>query len=475
MMEQEKGLTQNLEDYVRGDTIPFHMPGHKRNMREFPWLASLGGKMDITEIFGFDNLNEPEDFFEEAQCRAAKLWGAQKSRLLVNGSTGGILAAVRGVLKPGESALVARNCHKSVYHAMEICGASLHYIFPAWIDEPGIWGEVTAESVELALEKNSQIRLLVITSPTYEGICSDIASIAQVCRKKNVVFLVDEAHGAHLCFSGFPVGAVKSGADLVVQSLHKTLPSLTQTAILHMNREDLAEEVIRNVGMFQSSSPSYLLSASMEGCIRYLWEEGEKAFGRWNHLLQQFYRECSGLEKLHVYQPEGKPERKDPSKILITLSRCSANGTWLAEELRTKYHLEMEMSGADYVLAMTGMGETKENLVRLREALYAIDGELKEETSARISSPPMILPETICSLQQVREEERESLPREEAKGRICAEYVWAYPPGIPLLLPGERISRETLNYLDFLEKKKISLHSTQGGFPQKLECLAKIY
>lgn len=460
-------LLEKLKNYTASDALPMHMPGHKRNTDAFPWLKALGGGLDITEIDGFDNLNEPEELFRELEIRAAKLWGAKESICLVNGSTGGVLTAVRAALERGGELLTVRGSHKSVYHAAEIVGAGVHYLVPKIDPDFGIWSSVTAEEVAEALDAHPNVRLVAITSPTYEGVISDVRAIAGVCHARGVALLVDEAHGAHLGFGGFPESAVRCGADLVVQSLHKTLPCLTQTAILHVNGGLVdPADVRRNAAMFQSSSPSYLLTASIDGCVRYLEQEGAAAAERWQSLLEEFYESIRGLRNLRVLREKEGFFARDPSKLVVSAAGTDLDGAGLMQILREQFHIELEMAHGDYIVAMTGMGDTPETLRRFSKALHAVD-QMCRRTGLPAKAEGFSLPEQRMPIHKAVAAPGEFCPVAEAVGKVSGEYVWAYPPGTPLLVPGEMLDERTVQAV----LSGVNLHSTRGGVPERIFCV----
>ncbi len=462
-------LLEKLQQYTASAALPMHMPGHKRNLRAFPWLSALGGALDITEIAGFDNLNAPETCFLELEQRVAALWGAKASICLVSGSTAGILTAVSAALEPGGALLISRASHKSVYHAAELNRAELHYLLPAMDMQLQIPVSVSPDQVDTALSLYPQVKLVVITSPTYEGILSDIRGIAAVCHAHGALLLVDEAHGAHLGFGRFPESAVSLGADLVVQSLHKTLPALTQTAVLHICSPRIDPAVVRRyTAMFQSSSPSYLLSASIDGCVGYLEQEGTAAAEGWLAALENFSRRLRHLQQLQI--PENFPGAytKDPSKLLISTAACALNGMELAEMLQRRFSIEVEMACPQFALAMTGMGDDETSLSRLAEALVTIDALDLGKPKAPAPSN-FHLPESVLSLQEAVKAPRIPVPLSEAADRISAEYIWAYPPGIPILAPGERIDAQLLQTV----LSRTDLHSTYHGLPAHIFCIVK--
>ncbi len=290
-------MYQQLISYGESDVYPFHMPGHKRRALPFPNPYTI----DITEIDGFDNLHHAEGLIREAEERAAKLYGADRSYYLVNGSTCGLLAAICAAARRGDKVLAARNCHKAVYHAISMQGLAAEFLYPA-ITRGDLQGQITAAQVEEALTKHPDIAVVILTSPTYEGIVSDVAAIAACCHAHGAALIVDEAHGAHFGFgAGFPENAVRLGADAVIMSLHKTLPSFTQTALLHCNGTRIDPgRVARYLGVYETSSPSYLFMAGMDACIDLLREQGAELFAEYRRRLDAFCRDTADLTQLHV-------------------------------------------------------------------------------------------------------------------------------------------------------------------------------
>ena len=294
-------LEQKLNELEQSDIYPFHMPGHKRAFLPFANPYAI----DITEIEGFDNLHHATGILQEAQQKAADLYGAKKTYYLVNGSTCGLLAAISAATRRGDTILMARNCHKAVYHAVELSELKTEYLYPS-ITKEGIQGSIHPKDVEEALKRHPKIKAVILTSPTYDGVLSDIRTIAGMVHEKNIPLIVDEAHGAHLGFSeNFPASAVSEGADVVIQSFHKTLPSLTQTAVLHRMSERIAPERIRKyLSVYQTSSPSYLLMASIDRCVRILQSRSERYFADLEENLTTFYRKVQDLKHLKVLTEE---------------------------------------------------------------------------------------------------------------------------------------------------------------------------
>lgn len=449
-------LDQKLKAYAESNIYPWHMPGHKR----IPLDDGNPYDIDITEIDGFDNLHGAKGILAEAQGRAAQLYGAQKSYYLVNGSTCGLLAAVCASCKRGGRILVARNCHHAVYHAISIWNLEADYLYPGMTDV-GIVGDISARTVENALQESTYDALL-ITSPTYDGVVSDIAAIARVAHAHGIPLIVDEAHGAHFGISElFPKSAVTQGADIVIQSMHKTLPSMTQTALLHLCSNLVQpREVERYLNYFETSSPSYVLMAGMERCIRKLAQEGPLLYEAFYDRLCAFYDKTAALQHLRVMDPrksQGLFYGMDPSKILIFTDGCSVSGPQLHQILLGEYGLQMEMASVDYVLAMSSIMDTEEAFGRLEKALYAIDAALPAGEDGAFAArkreigniyTPVPARMTIGEAEEVSRRAMEDVASEDAVGRISAEFVYLYPPGIPILAPGEEILEKTVKDIE---------------------------
>lgn len=444
-------LYDALAAYSRTDAVPMHMPGHKRQTYDH----LIGAQLDITEIDGFDNLHAPEGLLRDAMAHAAAVWGSTHTAFCVNGSTGGILAAIHAVAGQGGKILVARNCHKSVWHAIELCRLDPIWLTPPVVDGCDIFAAIPPDVVASALDQHPDTRLVVITSPTYEGIISDIAAICTAAHRRGIPVLVDEAHGAHLGFPPFPDGAVRAGADIVIQSLHKTLPSLTQTALAHVQGTlvDYAA-FLRSKNIFETSSPSYLLMASCDGCAHLLADRPELV-AEWHTMLANFRAQAAGLRRLSVFTPHSAAY--DPSKLILSTRGTALSGMTLMRRLRSEYAIELEMASSDYALAMTGLGTTRAHLCRLADALAVIDAALDPAPiSTALALPPP--PEQIMRPADAMAAAKTLLPLEESEGRIAAGYLWAYPPGIPLLAPGQRIDREALDAITTLRMRGVELN-----------------
>ena len=439
------------------------MPGHKRNGEIME--NGLPYQIDITEIEGFDDLHHARELLKEAQERAARVYHAEETCYLINGSTSGILSGLLGCTHKGGRILAARNCHKSVYAAIYMHELDVEYIYPEYDEKTGLNGAIDADAVRrILLEDRTEhcgkttISAIVITSPTYDGVVSDIRRIADTVHEFGIPLIVDEAHGAHFGFHPyFPENANQQGADVVIHSLHKTLPSLTQTALIHLNGNLINRERVRKyVHMLQTSSPSYVLMASMDECILFL-EREQDAFVLYQERLKKLRRELKKLKKLQLVETNAY----DCSKIVISTKNTVKGqevytGKILYEELLTSYHLQMEMASREYVLAMTSVCDTEEGFRRLKEALFQIDESLerKEIDNTSMELPRLQRVYTSAEAENLSEEKSnvEILLPKECQERISLEYAYVYPPGIPLIVPGERISKKAVELLQLYEK-----------------------
>lgn len=467
------GLYDRLTEYSASDYYGFHMPGHKR---QTPRGVMLPYEIDITEIEGFDDLHHADGILLEAQQFAAKVYGAEETRYLVNGSTAGILSAVLGSTDKGDRILAARNCHKSVYHAIYLNELRPVYLYPEFSSGLHMNMDISVSAVRTALMEYSDIRAVVIVSPTYDGVISDIEGIAEAVHERGIPLIVDEAHGAHLGFHPyFDPNALAKGADIVIHSVHKTLPSLTQTALLHVKGE-IADRrrIFRYLDMMQSSSPSYILMASIDKCVHMIDEGGFALFEDYVRQLTGLRKSLGGLKCLRLLETE----RYDRSKLVISVNGLGMTGRELYKMLLERYHLQMEMAAGTYVIAMTSVNDSREGFERLREALFEIDAELtergchvKDGKEARIEKADTgmagnpVNRQVMSCAEALRisdgEANTEMLPWEKSEGRISAEYAYLYPPGSPLIVPGERVSREAAKLLGEYRKAGFSIEGLE--------------
>ncbi len=457
-------LYDKLKKYAESEVYPFHMPGHKR--QDIYGDGIIPYNIDLTEIYDFDNLHSPNGCIKEIEEKAAQIYGVNNAFLLVNGATGGILSAVRAMSHRGDRVLIARNCHKSVYNAAELLELKAEYIFPNQAESDvkhQFYGSVNPNDIENKLRDFPDTKLVIITSPTYEGICSDIKAISDICRNHGAKLLVDEAHGAHFPFhDDFPSSAIYQGADAVVISLHKTLPSLTQTALLLTNDGELEKKLRSNLAVFETSSPSYVLMASIENCLRFL-ENSKEAFLKYIDNLNLFYNRIKTLKKLNVFNCENR----DIGKLVILTEKTNLTGHQLANILRNEYKIETEMSSVDYVIAMTSVCDTESGFERLYNALTEIDSKCSIN---KFDTPNLIFeaPERKLFAYECQDCKSTLTDFKSAVGKVSLEYIYAYPPGIPLIVPGEVLSQEIYDNIMYQLKSGVDISSSDKNFPQKL-------
>ncbi len=461
----EKCLADLLFEHDDKGVVPFHMPGHKR--ADFDFLSGAQ-KIDITEIEGFDNLHDASGVILDCEKRASILYGTKASRFLVNGSTVGVLSAMRAMTSKNDKVLVGRNCHKSVFNAIELFSLSPIYIEPAYFEEYGFYGSVSVQGVKEAFEKNPDIKLVVITSPTYEGIISDISSIADVCHSHGATLFVDEAHGAHLgLYKKFEKSARTLGADVVVNSLHKTLPSLTQTAILHVctDRVDV-DKINANLAKFETSSPSYVLMSSIDGCCRFLERFGVEALGEWNKNIDVARKSLSRLKNIELFdgKKDGRVFAYDKSKFVFVTNRAGMSGVAFKKKLKENSNIELEMASVSYAIAMSGLGDDRVSFHTLEEGVFAIDDSVDKDIAINKAITPT-LPQKAVNPCDIDVLSAEYVPFEQSDGRVCAENIWAYPPGAPIIEKGEIIDCDVIKYATIAYESGVSVSSETRRFP----------
>ena len=448
-------LYDKLSDYGKSDRYPYHMPGHKRRV-----AGNLPGELfqiDITEIEGFDNLHRPEGILLDLEQRASGLYGSEECFYLINGSTAGILAAVSSAIPKGGHILMARNCHKSAYHAVYLRNLTVSYLYPKMISDYNIYDGLTAQEVEEALERNPEVQGVLIVSPTYEGRISEIGKIAEVVHKRGIPLIVDEAHGAHLGFcDDFAKNSCTQGADLVIHSVHKTLPALTQTALLHVNGNLVDRGLVRRfLDIYQTSSPSYILMAGIDNAIDYVKKEGKKDFRVFAKRFRKMCEELRCLEKLKILMPDPLSHKKayqengyrenvhqDIGKLVISVRGSDLSGKELYDLLLHEYHLQPEMATETYVLAMFTVCDSQEAYERMTKALVAIDERIGFAEGNPTLEDPVVPPLIACELAEAWDLGSRKLDLKASVGRVSAGFVELYPPGVPILVPGEIITEE---------------------------------
>ncbi len=441
-----------IADYLKKDTVSFHMPGHKGShlYRRFGYHEFLDGIMDydITEIAGADNLFQAEGIIKRVQDRYARLYDCKKSYLLINGSSGGNIAAILASVSKGKQLIMARNCHKSVFNALTLGGIRPVYAYPEMIEEFGISGAVSPVEIERLIKENPDAEAVMITSPNYYGVCSDIKAIAEIAHQYGKILIVDEAHGAHLHFSAaLPPSAIQSGADLVINSTHKTLASFTQSAALHYNTDLVDQYILEDkLQCVQSTSPSYLLMTSMDISAEILERHGHELMDEWVRNLTAFYDRITSIPGVKTM---GKLKGLDWTKINLGMGELGIAGAQLDKIFLNDYNIYIELFTGDWIMAMTGIGNTDKDYDRFANALEEISRKTRESgleiqrTEHKVDS--LVPPKQAVMFDIPVAKKRVKLA--DSKGMICGSSIIPYPPGIPLICPGERIDDDAIAYI----------------------------
>ncbi|MFZ5968649.1 MAG: aminotransferase class I/II-fold pyridoxal phosphate-dependent enzyme [Bacillota bacterium] len=475
-------ILDRLLDYSSRDVVSFHVPGHKNgrildqyNYRNFKEKLS---SIDTTEIPGTDNLHDPEEMIKEAQERAARFFGADHTYFLVNGTSCGNMAMLMTVGNPGDKIIIPRDCHKSVSYGLIMGGLIPVYVNPEIHDDYYMPMGIQSKTIEKALVEHPDAKAVLITYPNYYGICSDIVEIARIVHQYGKILLVDEAHGAHLNLSDtLPISALEAGADMVVQSIHKTLPSFTQSSMLHVKSDRIDQERLRfMLSMHQSSSPSYLLMMSLDLARAIVEQDGRHLMSQLLDHIDYFHEKAREMEGLHMFDERltGRFGVKslDRTKLVIDMSALGISGVLLEKLLRTKHHIQVEMCSTKNVVAVASIGNTKDDFDRLLNALKEIgDGKGFNRRKVEIPLYSYHIPSMrITPREAVYSPKIERLFKE-SEGSICGEYVIPYPPGIPILCPGEEITADLIEYINALLENGINLIGPKDATLEKIQVI----
>lgn len=472
-------LLEALKNHAAEKIISFHMPGHKGGKgidKELgDWLGQNTLSIDLTEIPGTDDLHRPESVIKEAQELAAEAFGADFSFFLVNGTSAGIQAMILAVCGPGDKIIVSRNVHRSILGGIILAGAYPVYVGPEINQQWGMALGVTPQKVEEALKKHPEAKGVLLVNPTYYGVTSDLQSIAQLVHSYGKPLLVDEAHGPHLKFhSELPLSALEAGADLCAQGVHKILGGMTQASLLHLQGSRVELNKVQNaLRIVQTTSPSYVLMASLDGARRQMALEGRGLLEKTIQLAQKAREKintlagfsCLGAEvigRIGAYQ-------LDWTKLTVNCEKTGFTGQQIEGLLRKKYRIQPELTDPNHLLFIWTIGDGEEELERLVEAL----GEISQLRPKQFYLEELIdywgvLPEQVLAPREAFFAEKERISLEDALGRVSGEMVAPYPPGIPVLAPGEKIDSNLLACLLDIKKKGLKV---QGPEDSSLESL----
>ena len=438
--------------------ISFHTPGHKSGKgiatRFVKYVGPNIFSIDLTTLDEVDSLQKPTGVIKDAQELAAKAYGADRSFFLVNGTTVGNHAMIMTACNPGDGILAARNCHKSVIAGAILAGARANFVYPAMDAALMMSMNVTFDSVRRVIEAHPEIKILVITSPNYYGICADIERIISFAHERGLVVLVDEAHGPHLGFHPeLPKSALSCGADMVVQSTHKIIGGMTQASMMHARSERVDIMTLAGVlKVLQTTSPSYILMASLDLARMQMATEGEKLLSKALALARWARGEINGIQGIRCLEKKDVLLRGmgdlDETKLAINVSGLGMTGYQVSQALNTEHDIQVEMADPFHVLVIVSIGDRKEDVSRLVDALKEI--AKGRSAAARFDweqvKPPVGTPQGLPP-REAFFAVHELVDLDKSAGRLSSEIVTVYPPGIPMLVPGEVITENVVNYL----------------------------
>ena len=464
-LNQERApIYEALEKFGKMRVVPFDVPGHKRG-RGNPELTRLLGErcvsMDVNSMKPLDNLCHPVSVIREAEMLAAQAFGAAHAFLMVGGTTSAVQSMILTVAKRGEKIILPRNVHRSVMGAMVLCGAVPVYVNPECDHRLGIPLGMSVEAVKRAVEENPDAKAILVNNPTYYGICSDLKSIVEIAHSHGMLCLADEAHGTHFYFSDeLPISAMAAGADMAAVSMHKSGGSLTQSSLLLVGPAMHEGYVRQIINLTQTTSGSYLLLSSLDISRRNLALRGEEAFKRVAGLARYARKEINIIGGYYAYGRElingDSVFDFDETKLSVNTLEVGLAGIEVYDLLRDEYDIQIEFGDLGNILAYLSIGDRSRDIERLVSALAEIRRRF-EKDPAGLMKQEYIDPEVAVSPQDAFYADKESLPIMETDGRICSEFVMCYPPGIPILAPGEQITQDILSYIEYAKEKGCSM------------------
>ncbi|MFY9175393.1 MAG: aminotransferase class I/II-fold pyridoxal phosphate-dependent enzyme [Peptococcia bacterium] len=480
-MDQNKTpLVTALMKYVTDKTIPFHVPGHKQGRGNHELEALLGStclNIDLTCLEDTDNICNPVSVIHEAQKLAAEIYGAEEAFFLTNGTTSGIQAMILSVCEPGDKIIIPRNAHKSAIGGIILSGAEPIYIEPEIHDYYGIAMGITPEALRETLAINPDVKAVFVINPSYYGIASDLKAIVEIAHSYDVPVIVDEAHGAHLIFDDrLPLSAMEAGADLSASSTHKLGGSLTQSSILLQQGNLISPKRVKNaLNLTQTTSPSYILLASLDIARKQLALHGREMIERTYDLAMEARQKLQQIPGLQVMDTDVLGQNGcvalDPTKIVVNVRALGLSGYEVEKILRKKYHLQVELSDLFNIIALVSLGDNQETIDYLVNALSEIAGAQSIKNVVKYYTPVPSIPEAVVSPRSAYYADTKVLPLEEAEGEISAEAIMAYPPGIPIVCPGERITREVIDYVNVLRNEYAILQGTEDPEVKNIKVL----
>ena len=471
-------IYEALEKFRRRRVVPFDVPGHKRG-RGNPELVELLGEkcvsLDVNSMKPLDNLGHPVSVIRRAEELTADAFGAAHAFLMVNGTTSSVQSMILSVCKAGDKIILPRNIHKSVINALVLCGAVPVYVEAKVNPRIGIALGVEAEEMRRVMDANPDAKAVFINNPTYYGICSNLKKITEMAHERGMKVLVDEAHGTHLYFGeNLPVSGMAAGADLAAVSMHKSGGSLTQSSILLCGPDMDAGYVRQIINLTQTTSASYLLLSSLDISRRNLALRGKESFAKVVRMAEYARNEINEIGGYYAYGKDlvdgDSVYDYDVTKLSVYTQGIGLTGIEVYDILRDEYDIQIEFGDIGNILAYISIGDRIQDIERLVGALEDI-GRSYEKDSSTLYCGDFIQPEVVCTPQEAFYADKRQIPIRETAGAICAELVMCYPPGIPILTPGERITGEIIEYILYAKEKGCSLQGTQDPSVQLLNVI----
>lgn len=478
-LQQERApIYEALERFRQMRVVPFDVPGHKRG-RGNPELVQLLGEqcvsMDVNSMKPLDNLCHPISVIRDAERLAAEAFGAANAFLMVGGTTSAVQSMVLSVAKRGEKIILPRNVHRSVMGAMVLCGAVPVYVNPECDSDLGIPLGMSVAAVERAIRENPDAKAVLVNNPTYYGVCSDLRAIVKLAHEHGMLCLADEAHGTHFYFGeGLPVSAMAAGADMASVSMHKSGGSLTQSSLLLTGPAMQEGHVRQIINLTQTTSASYLLLSSLDISRRNLALRGKSDFERVVRLAEYARREINEIDGYYAFSRElingDSVFDFDVTKLSVNTLDVGLAGIEVYDLLRDEYDIQIEFGDLGNILAYVSVGDRPREIERLVSALSEVRRRFGR-TKANLMAQEYIDPQVVVSPQDAFYAPKESLPLRETEGRVCSEFVMCYPPGIPILAPGERITAEILDYIEYAKEKGCSMTGPENPEIERLNVL----
>lgn len=456
-------IIDSLRKIVDDNIISFHMPGHKKGaiykMLGYEDILENLYKLDTTEIPGTDNLHSPEECIKESLKRASEVFKSDKTFYLVNGSTCGIEAAIMASVNPKEKIILNRDCHQSAINSCIIGDIDPIYVNPSINKNSNTLSGVSFDDVKRVIDSNLDAKAVFLTYPTYFGDVFDLKSICSYAHEKGMTVIIDEAHGAHLGLSEkLPETALSQGADIVIQSTHKTLPSFTQSSMIHIKGNRININKLTNMlTITESSSPSYLLMASLDIAVDIYEKNGFDLMDKLLSNINEFKSELYKLKNIKV------DESKDYTKIFLNTKKLGITGHELENILRENYNIQVELSNYYGVLLIATIGNTKDEFLKLKDVLFEIDKIYKKEYHLKSVSYPIKLPKKILSPREAFYMDKKNVKIENSIGKISGEYIIPYPPGVSLVSPGEEITKEVIDYIIECKSKGMNVNGVKDS------------